>query len=201
MVVLCSAVILSGCNSYFNAATAGGIVIGNLGENEGIVFASIVEQDARISYNIIRFRFRNLETGRTGALSIAPGLPGASTRTIDTDGRGNIEAVTLPAGQYEFYNFLLVGGRSRWKSEEDFSIRFNVYAGRVNYLGEIRLIPAVGRTRLGLPKAEGGHFVISQQRDRDVQLMRRSYPNLDRSDIVSIPITGGDAPPNIVSFR
>jgi len=201
VLILGFALIVSGCGSFTNANTAADIMRRNLDADEGIVFASLVQQDARVSYNIIRFRFRNVDTGKTGALSIAPGLPGTSTRTIGDDARGNIESVTLPAGKYEFYNFLLVEGRSRWTADEDFSILFKVYGERAVYLGEIRLVPSVGRAYLGLPKAEGGHFVISSNRERDISLFRHLYPNLNKSDIVAIPIRGGDAPPNIVTFR
>ena len=201
VVVLSIAIMTGGCGTYINAETAGDIIMGNLDADEGIVFASLVEEDGPVSYRIVRFRFRNTETGRTGALSIAPALPGSATKTIGSDGRGNIEAVTLPAGKYEFYNFVLVAGRSRWTADRDFSIPFRVFPGRAVYLGEIRLYPSVARATLGLSKANGGHFVISSQRERDIRLFRLRYPNMNRSDIVAIKILGGDVPSNIVTFE
>ncbi len=113
--------------------------------------------------------------------------------------------MTLPAGKYRFYTFSILRGTgvgySVWEPREDFSIPFTVTAGKAAYLGEIRMVPHLGRNIFGIPMPAGGNFNFVSNQQRDIALFREKFPGIDPATIVTRPIRSGDAPPELISFR
>ena len=116
-----------------------------------------------------------------------------------------MKSYTLPAGEYEFFNFSIVlgspGGYSAWNAEDDFSIPFSVYAGRATYLGEIRLIPLRAKNIFGITIAGGGTFEIVNNADRDVPIFQQEFSGIDPSLIDVRPLRQGNVPADLIAFR
>ena len=210
LVVLAAVLALAACKSvYTDVKTAPEASAGELGQGEGIVFASLVEKnDRRVRYNGFRFTYRNLATGKIGWFTLNSGMLGDKTTSFSVPGgtgTGVVKSYTLPAGAYAFTNFSLVlgsvGGYSSWSAEEDFSIPFTVVAGRAAYLGEIRLIPLRAKNVFGIKIPAGGTFEIVDNAGQDVALFRQQFPRIDPSLIDIRPLRSGNAPAELIAFR
>jgi hypothetical protein len=124
-------------------------------------------------------RFRSLETKEVAHLSVDPGMAivagGDPELYVRQRSMGQFFEITIPAGQYEFFDLWMVAasafGSTEYRPKEQFSIPFKVEAGTVNYLGEFRAYPTVGRNIFGMLLPAGGYFVVRDQEARDTQLL------------------------------
>ena len=175
----------------------------SIAANEGIIVASMVQdRSGWTAYSNVSFWFRDKDGNNRGRVAYSPGLPGFNVGQRESD---IVKVYKLPAGQYEFYDFnMFIGspvGTTEFKAREEYSIPFAVRPGQVTYIGEIKLIPRTGRNIFGLPIPGGGHFILSDQRSRDMALLRANYPNLAAVQVEHRPLRGGNAPPDLVRFR
>jgi hypothetical protein len=175
----------------------------SIGGNEGIIVASMVQdRSGWTSYSNVGFLYRDKDGNNRGRVAYSAGLPGFNVGQRESD---IVKVYKLPAGQYEFYDFdMFIGspvGTTEFSAREEYSIPFTVKPGQVTYIGEIKLIPRTGRNIFGLPIPGGGRFILSDQRSRDMALLRANYPNFAAARVEHRPLRGGNAPPELVSFR
>jgi hypothetical protein len=81
---------------------------------------------------------------------------------------GRVVAMELPGGAYEFFRCDSTGALMRTYSVEEFSIKFSVNPGAVTYLGNIQFIVA--------PSGSTFNIFIEDRRDRDFEIVRRTWP-------------------------
>lgn len=83
---------------------------------------------------------------------------------------------SLPPGKYEIHNFNihLNAGTTQlnFGSKSDFSIPFEVQAGKAVYLGNYQANAIQGKNMLGLSAPAGAVFVVESRLDRDIALAR-----------------------------
>lgn len=135
-----------------------------------------------MAMELYEIRFRNLQTKEKASLTLNAGLllfPGVRTASGDAElqesGRsmGRSFELTLPAGQYEFYEVWCRGPPGSFPSDyksENFSMPFSVEAGKTYYLGELRAYPLQYKDLLGFSTPYGGYFVLRDSRERDTAL-------------------------------
>ncbi len=199
MLLLVALFSLSGCVTSYVADQT--VEVKNIGGNEGIVVVSLRQETTRnFRYSNVSFYFRDMNRtiqSRVAYFKGSPLIPSASSKPL--------KIYTLPAGQYEFFGYsMFIGspvGTTEFKQREEFSIPFTVKPGQVTYLGEIRLVPVLGRNIFGIAILGGGYFVLSDQRQLDMVLLRQDYPNLASSPVEFNPIRSGNAPEELVRFR
>ena len=119
------------------------------------------------------------------------------------DSRGFVFAYRLPKGTYHFTDFYLAqptGGSSymAWRSREPYSIPFEIAPGKVNYVGEIKVIPVMGKNIFGITIPAGGFWVVSDQRVRDIELLKKKYPDLNWESVNIIVPDREDTPAPLV---
>ncbi|MDH1471014.1 MULTISPECIES: hypothetical protein [unclassified Shewanella] len=89
---------------------------------------------------------------------------------------GNIFAYLVPAGTYEIYNYTLFQTRGEfyrhWSPEDNLSITFSVKENSINYIGEFAA-------------TENYDWKIFENKNRDIPMLMKKYPNLDWSDVVT----------------
>jgi hypothetical protein len=93
----------------------------------------------------------------------------------DEDAVGLSFDLPVPQGTYYFCDveFSFVGAMSsqRFSAKQKFGIPFEVKAGTVSYLGELRAMPVWGRSLIGFRVPGGGYWLISDRRERDMPLI------------------------------
>lgn len=136
--------------------------------------------------------FRNVETKEVAHLSIYPGMDIANDGDPELYERkrsiGKFFEIVLPAGRYEFFDFWMVaiglgGATTEYRPKEPFSIPFTIEAGTVNYIGEFRTYPMVGRGIFGGLARSGGYFVVRDQEARDTRMFLKR-----RGAVITEPI-------------
>lgn len=163
-------------------------------ERQGVLVGSFARDPSGPNFGSQWFYFRNVATGALHHIRSHPRFNLFTGKTPDDfvseRSNGGVFALTLPAGRYTFYNFRLfepVGtGYRNWTSNEDYSIPFEVHAGRANYIGEIKIVTITGRNFFGRAVPAGGIWLVSDQRERDLVLLRKLHPTVATQDVVSV---------------
>lgn len=202
--ITAAVLLLAACNAvYTDVKTAPEANVGSLG-GEGIVFLSMVVKDeGLINYDGFNLSYRNVDTKKVGSLSLYSGMVATNVKVLafeDGKGKGDVRSLTLPAGNYEFYNYFVNTGVSEWRAMQDFSIPFTVAAGKAVYLGEVRMLRRFEKI-LGLKAHAGGRFEIRDMSARDVPLFQSRFKDVDPAAIVISPMRSGTVPADLVTFN
>lgn len=160
-----------------------------LPEQEKAVLFGAITADTSSRYTLSRYEisYRNVATGEVGAFGFSPvrsWMPelgsdrGDPELSVPRRSSGRIFEVTLPAGDYEFFQVHLVNvhgglGSSTWKSKEPFSVPFTIEPGRTYYIGEIRGFPMIGTSLIGMSVPAGGYFIFVDREARDTELLAK----------------------------
>ena len=154
----------SGLNSEYTASDAGKVVIG-IGAATGTRY---------MSYQLY---YRNKDNPESeGDFEWIQDVPFRSQKPeyqVDKE-RGVVVVHSLPAGEYEIFNFAvsqtLGTGIRRHESERDFSIPFSIAQGKTTYIGNYQANNVRGRSFIGLPVNAGAVFVVRDTSERDIEI-------------------------------
>ena len=138
-------------------------------------------------YSNYRFIFR--PTGATAATEKRSGFVGRGSAFWETRSgddykgegtSGHVYVIPLRAGTYEFHRFEVYAGGSQttWRSRKDFSLPFEIQAGRALYIGELVALHTFGKNMLGMTIPTGADFYARFPSDRDITLLQDKYPFL-----------------------
>ncbi|MCP1728328.1 hypothetical protein J2T60_002328 [Natronospira proteinivora] len=128
--------------------------------------------------------FRSLDKEFKRQLSIgqgqAPMLPSQKDWDIEKPGvRGQVFAIELEAGKYEFYNWALSSGPTSARPESEFSIPFEIRPGQSTYVGGFSFV-ATGRMGLTITSANVKH---RDKIERDLAIIMLNYPNIKTAQV------------------
>ena len=94
------------------------------------------------------------------------------------DGIGHAFAIQLPAGKYEFFQYVLDDGAKKWKPRKPYSVVIEIKAGRSLYIGETVVHTKYKESVTGADLLDGGYFTSSDQLTRDRDILYKKYPFL-----------------------
>lgn len=157
-----------------------------LSDTTGLLIGSFARNPEERSFYMQSFVFRNKATGEVHRIASQQSFNifnGKTSDDFETEtSEGGLFVFALPAGEYEFYNFSLYDahgyGSTTFFSKEDYSIPFHVEANAANYVGEIRLEQVMGKNFFGLSVHAGGFWILSDERKRDLALMKEQHPEV-----------------------
>lgn len=192
--ILFSTVLLAIVGCANTALEPRNVTSASLKENQGVLIGSFARDPSGPNYFSQRFFFKNTSTGEVHELRAQPTFNVFNGKTPDdfteATSNGAVFALTLPAGRYTFFNFRLYQSNGYFQqsftSKSDYSIPFEIYPAKVNYIGEIKIMTTVGKNFFGRPVHAGGLWFISNQRDRDIRLLNSLHPDVPTMDVVSV---------------
>ena len=166
---------------------------GQLQGNNSVLVGSFSRNPKGPPYYSQTFMFRNVETNKIYRIQSQQEFNLFSGKTPDEfkteNNSGSTFVFQLPAGKYVLYNFSLYRPYGYFyfyhSSKTDFAIPFVVQPNKVNYLGELKL-ESEGKKFLGMSIPAGGIWIISNQIDRDIPLIKATMPNLPLENVVSV---------------
>ncbi len=151
--------------------------------DKGILVSSVTYHGTYSGYSIL---FRRIDDNQFKELTIGTGTaflpPGMLDWDIKQRGlRGNVFAVELPAGDYEFFSWRVASGYSHVRPQNDFSIPFSITPGNAVYLGNFKF-----ERKSGL----GGTIIAVdvQYRDesnRDIGILQKKYNGIESSTVTT----------------
>jgi hypothetical protein len=156
--------------------------------NQGVIIGSIDWPSEGPVYSPLKFKFRSTSTGKKYTIEAVPSfnIYSGKTKVQFSDGgyQGTTFAIALPTGEYEFFNYEMEDiDRTRWSSEEDYSIPFNVKANQTSYLGEIKLHVKTTTDFLGGYIFHGGFWTVNDESVRDINIFKKHQPEHSLDDI------------------
>jgi hypothetical protein len=148
--------------------------------NAGVVTGSITYAGSLSGYSVFYRALSGVKAGRlqTGeAVLLIPYIPKGDVSLLGT--RGELFAVELVAGEYEFYSWSVGSGPANVRPTSPFSVRFIVTPGKVVYIGNFhfRQTSSMGLTVTG---AQLDYF---DRAERDLPLLKKKYPTLEAAGI------------------
>lgn len=166
--------VLSGCASVSNVPTDYAL---SQDSETGILLASVSYHGSYSGYSI---KFRKIGSSKWDKLEVGSGTaflpPGMLDWDIEARGlRGNVFAIELPAGEYEFGSWFVSSGVASISPVNPFSIRFNIYPGNATYAGNFHFVreSGFGATVTGV----NVHY--EDKYDRDIPIIEKKYKNID----------------------
>lgn len=161
--------------------------------NNGALVGSFSRNPNGPPYYSQTFMFRNVDTNKIYRIHSQQEFNIFSGKTPDEfkteNNSGSTFVFQLPAGKYILYNFSLYRPYGvayfYYSSKTDFAIPFVVQPNKVNYLGELKL-ESTGKNFLGMSMPAGGIWIISNQIERDISLIKATMPNLPLESVVSV---------------
>lgn len=166
-----------------------------LDANTGILFGSFSRDHRSFEYYSQYFYFKNANSKKeymieSNSQNFLYGDAPVDFESIDN--KGVLFTFTLPAGKYYFNNYRIYHStgmyQSDWSSKKDFSIPFEVVAGKANYVGDIRLIPRIGKNMFGVPIPVGGTWEIRNNKIQDISKFVAKFPNIEWSgNLTTVP--------------
>jgi len=175
--------------------------------SSGILVGSFTRVNGKPRYNVYSFYFED-STGLKREITIEPELITTVKYPDDFDNgevSGSVYAFTLPPGDYKlsgYYNVYQVTTSTYryFIPSKDFNIPFTVKPGTVNYFGEIRFYPKLKDKYETEPKfflgnyADGGSYKIHDSFNRDIELLKKKFKNLDSTKIINITPENAEIP-------
>ena len=158
-------------------------------DNKGLLIGSISRGEGLFSYSFYNFYLRGLnndveEVARLSQDSLAWHAKDAFKDDFE---RGGLFAISLPEGQYEFYNYELYYNNGMfdrtWRAGKDFSMPFSIKDNQITYIGEIKATAVMTEKVLGASWPKGAILSTSDQRSRDISLLKQRYPEFDWKNI------------------
>ena len=165
-------------------------------DGQSVARGVIVGSFTQIGKTYVRsISFRHIASGKSFTIAQGTFLSRNDFKG-NIDGIGIVFAYELPVGEYEFFDYEISyndGLVSKvWRPQAKFSIPFEVNGGKINYLGDIRLIPSRGKNFLGLAIDAGGAFLFANELERDLPIIRRRFSHLLNEDVNPAVPTSGD---------
>ena len=95
------------------------------------------------------------------------------------DGKGQLQVVELPAGEYEINRWRVDSRSAKLSTTQPFSIKFEIEPGEVRYIGSFTFSATKGSS------LDATAVTVNYKDDyfADVTALRNNYPNLERSEI------------------
>jgi hypothetical protein len=174
-------VLLAGCATQPDQLRAEKLA--TIPPENGLLVMTYARPSAKERFTMESVYFRKVGGKKAGSIgiSVLPFLP----LTFDFEGPdscGSLFVASLPAGDYEFYDFFVqqtvLGGAISSGPNAYFSTPFKVVAGKVCYLGELKAFRVAGPRALGMPGQDSIRFELSDQAKRDIPLLKRKYPDV-----------------------
>ena len=186
------AALTSGCAN--NLLKQEGVSQASLTQQSGFLVGSFARNPDGRSYYSQTFYFKNLGTGKVHEIKSQQSFnifTGKTRDDFDTEtSSGGVFAFNLPAGHYVFHNFRLYQASGMftqdWVSKQDYAIPFEVFSNSTNYVGEIKLDPMTGKNVFGMSVQAGGVWLISDQKARDIELLKKLRPEVPLTNVVSV---------------
>ena len=99
------------------------------------------------------------------------------------EGTGTVFAISLPEGKYEFYQYFLHQNsgniQATYQATSEFSIPFEVRAGRATYVGEVRAVNLFAKNMFGIKLADGARWEMHDAFARDEPILKTRFPVLE----------------------
>tara|TARA_R110000868_G_scaffold13345_14_gene62432 strand:- start:16446 stop:17099 length:654 start_codon:yes stop_codon:yes gene_type:complete len=172
--------LLSACTAVSNVPTDYQL---SSSSGNGLLLASVTYK-GRYSEHSMMFRevgsskWNKLKIGAQHALL----LPSMLDWDIESPGlRGNVFAVELPAGEYEFASWYVGSGVASTGPVNPFSIRFDISPGDATYAGNFHFIKESSVAVLFATFNVG----LENEFDRDIALIKQKYGSLDIAQVYS----------------
>jgi len=160
------------------------------GEAKTIPFGGIGSRRFRCQVYSMRYRsvddrepriFGNLSAIPSGGARWKPSDP----RDYEVDkGLGFVNAIVLPAGKYEVWNYSTYCGVISY-GMDGISVPFEVTAGQASYLGEIQYRHEFNES-LGIGGFDGSSVRVVDKMERDLPLLLERYSFLSDYEIVPL---------------
>lgn len=199
-VIALGAVLSPGCTSRPKQIEPGKIPSLVSQPGYGLLFGSYSRPDPKSRFTQETVRFRNLDTNKKYKIGIhrMPFIP-LEFDYVEESEAGNLFTFSLPAGEYEIFDFQAVqdtiAGPVSHHPMRKFSIRFTVEAGNACYLGSIQILRRSGTFKFAM--TDGVQFVMRSNLERDEGLLHSKYPELEWSIADVYP----QDPPDLEMFR
>ena len=176
--LVCLALFMAACASVENVPNNFNL---SPQSNNGILLASVTYHGTYSGYSIL-FRkvgatdFQKLTIG-TGTALVPPGLLDWDIKQRGL--RGNLFAVELPAGDYEFYSWRVASGYANVKPSSDFRIPFSIIPGKATYQGNFKFNrdTGVGLTVIAVD------VQYHDEATRDISIFQKKYAAIDPSNV------------------
>ena len=127
--------------------------------------------------------FRRIGSEESGSLAAKRGMFGDSGDYEEADRIGDVFALPLKPGAYEFHNvgfyFYGAAGSKSYYGKEEFSAPFTIEKDKVYYAGEFLAFGRYGRNIFRFVIPAGGYFVHAENFERDSKLIMAKYPELE----------------------
>ena len=192
ILVLILTVVLSGCAT--NSLTPKPITVNDLNDAKGLFIGSFSRDPKAPKYYSQTFYLKNIETNEVHEIKSQPSFNMFTGKTPDDfntqESSGALFVQALPAGKYTYHNFRLYQSNGyyekNWYSEQDYSIPFEVSANQINYAGEIKLVPVMGKNIFNMNIQAGGAWLISDKLERDLPIFTTKYPQISTENFVKV---------------
>lgn len=192
--------LVTGCNAH-SPKLPESFSEASMPPDHGVVVGSFTRDTEGGIYTVYRFKFREIRDRKNTETWISVGTDTGISGIqfpkdiVDENTEGALFFYQLPAGEYEFHNYeiILAGGysTSTWTAKEPYSIPFEIQAGKVSYLGEIKSRGLKGKNLLGMSVSAGIVFNILDNEARDTGMLRQKYPDYNWDSVVnSVPKEG-----------
>jgi len=173
-VIVLISFLLAGCASSKNIPTNYKL---SDESGKGILMASVTYRGGYSGYAI---QYRALGKSKWSKLQIGTGTALLPPGMLDWDinkrkSRGNVFAIELPEGEYEFFSWSVSSGPAFISPLNPFSVRFNIEAGKATYAGNFHFIRESG---LGAT-VTGVNVNLVNEFERDIELFKPKYTFLD----------------------
>lgn len=148
---------------------------------KGVLLVSVTYHG---SYSGYAMKFREVGGAEWSDVQVGSGTAFLPPSMLDWDIeepglRGNVFAVELPEGEYEFASWFVSSGAASIRPINSFSVRFNVSPGHAIYAGNFHFIRESGLGGM----VTGVNVNYKNEFDRDVALIGKKYKLLDLSGV------------------
>lgn len=109
------------------------------------------------------------------------------------EGLGYYFVMPVPAGKYTFYNYRLSTYPVTFYSKDDLELDFQIEAGKIHYLGDVRIEHLFAKNFLGMTTFGGGRFEVLNSKDLHMKSILEKYEIDEGLEIVQILLHPVDA--------
>ena len=149
------------------------------GSDAGILVTSIAQdKDTRFDIYRLDYRSRDRRVSDSIAWMRSSALSSDEPDFSEPSKSGEVFALKLAPGDYEIYNYAIMGKGVLFSAAEDFSVPFTIAAHESIYLGEFLALVTNGGNGPEKTIQSAPIFVISNQRARDIALAQREEPRV-----------------------
>ncbi|MGD0142887.1 MAG: tetratricopeptide repeat protein [Rhizomicrobium sp.] len=164
------------------------------GADAGFVVISIALHDAGVGISALTLDVESIDENVLSTLSMwRPSIFGSKKYDIQdgTEIVGDVDVRALPPGNYILSRlvFAAATGCNGPNPIAHFSIPFTVKAGQATYLGALRYEPLTWSNWVGSTCSEGGYFVVTDEKARDIAIAKAKLASLPDVVVSNVPDT------------